>query len=110
MNLNLIAYLKTLLPSLSKSRISEDARMTYEDLKATTIPAYSEAEKFFTSWHFRSAQMKNYEIGFKRLVKSDHEVNMIVAISRALQRISENSSFMQDRSKPTSKQNPWLLA
>lgn len=97
MNLNIIDYLKTLLPSLSKNRITEDARMSYDELKATTIPAYKEAEKFFVSWKFRSAQMQGYEKIFKRIVKSDNDSQMIVAISRALNRIGDNSDFMQDK-------------
>lgn len=99
--MNIIDYIKSLLPNIKKNSIVEDARLSYAELSGVILPAYSEAEKFFTGWKFRSQVMKDYEKIFKRIVKSDSDTQMIVAISRAMQRIADNGIYMQDRIEST---------
>lgn len=90
-------FIKSLLPSFGKNRVVEDARITYADLEGMVIPSYIEAEKLFTGWKYRSQAMKDFEKIFKRIVKSDSDANMIVAISRGLQRMAEQKDYMQDK-------------
>lgn len=95
--MNITDFIKSLLPTFGKNRVVEDARVSYDELAQNTVPAYIEAEKLFTGWKYRSNAMKDFEHTFKRIVKHDSSANMIVAISRGLQRILEQKEFMQDK-------------
>lgn len=95
--MNIIAYIKSLLPNFSKNRVVDDARVTYAELEGNTIPSYVEAEKLFYNWKYRSQQMKDFTTTFKRIVKEDSQQNIIVGISRALDRILENKVYVQEK-------------
>lgn len=95
--MNIIAYIKSLLPSFSKNRIVDDARVTYAELESAAVPAYADAEKVFHNWKVRSSVMKEFTTTFKRIVKSDAEANIVIAISRGLTRILESKTFIQDK-------------
>lgn len=95
--MNITDFLQSLLPSFGKNRVVEDARVTYDSLEGMVIPSYVEAEKLFTGWKYRSQAMRDFDKIFKRIVKYDNDANMIVAISRGLQRISEQKEYIQDK-------------
>lgn len=95
--MNIITFIKSLLPNFSKSRIVDDARLSFTELEINTVPSYKEAEKLFTDWKYRSDQMKDFNTIFKRIVKTDNDVNMVVSISRALNKILDNKEYIQDK-------------
>jgi len=95
--MNIIAYINSLLPSFSKNRVVDDARETYAELLSNTVPAYIEAEKVFNNYSFRSQVMKDFSVTYKRIVREDKQVNMIVSISRALERIGQSKDYIQDK-------------
>lgn len=95
--MNIIAYVKSLLSGFTKNRVVDDARVTYAELEGNTIPSYAQAEQLFYNWKYRSQQMKDFSATFKRIVKEDSQQNIIVGISRALDRVLENKIYVQEK-------------
>lgn len=95
--MNIVAYIKSLLPSFSKNRVIDDARVSYAELEGNTVPSYMHAEKLFYNWKYRSQQMKDFSVIFKRIVKEDSQQNIIIGISRGLERVLENKVYVQEK-------------
>jgi len=95
--MNILAYVKSLLPSFSKNRVIDDARMSYAELEGSTVPSFAEAEKLFYNFKFRSQQMADFTTIFRRIAKQDANQNLIVGISKALERVLQNKDYVQDK-------------
>jgi hypothetical protein len=95
--MNILQFLKSLIPSFRKTTITDDCRVTYSELEAIAIPAYASAEKVFSTSKFKSSEMKDFETIFKQFVKTQAGQPMIIGISRGLVKILESKDFIQDR-------------
>lgn len=85
--MSIISYISSLLPSFSKNKVVDDARLTYAELENNAVPSYAEAEKFFTNYKYRSQHAKDMSVVYKRICRNDSDLNMVVAISKNLGRI-----------------------
>lgn len=99
--MNLIAYLKSLLPSFKKDRILEDSRIVKTELETVSIASYKEAEKVFTGWNFKSKQMQDYIKIFNRNFKPSAgfgaKDNIVTSIRKALEKLLETHSVVEDK-------------
>lgn len=95
--MKILSYVASLLPSFKKSQVVDDARVAYTELENNTIPSYTEAEKFFSNWKYKSQRAKDMAVVFKRIHKVDGDKNMVVAISKSLSRILESKQSIMKR-------------
>lgn len=99
--MNLIAYLKSLLPSFKKDRILEDSRIVKTELETVSIASYKEAEKVFIGWNFKSKQMQDYIKIFNRNFKPSSgfgaKNNIVTSIRKALEKLLETHSVVEDK-------------
>ena len=93
--MKILNFIAGLLPSFSKSRVIEDIRITRNEIKETTEPAYESAASLFTGWQFKSEQMKEMIEVFNRMVKRHGSDNMIVTISKGFKEIIENLNTVE---------------
>ena len=66
--MRILQYFKSLLGSIKKTTLIDDARVTSGTLKNTVIPAYEDADKHFRSKDFVSDEVRALE---KRFVSTD---------------------------------------
>ena len=99
--MNIIAYLKSLLPSFKKDRILEDSRIVKTELETVSIVSYQEAEKVFTGWNFKSKQMQDYIKIFNRNFKPGAgfgaKDNIVTSIRKALEKLLETHAVIEDK-------------
>lgn len=99
--MNIISYLKSLLPSFKKDRVLEDARIVKTELETVSIVSYQEAEKVFTGWTFKSKQMQDYIKIFNRNFKSSSgfgsKDNIVTSIRKALEKLLETHGVVEDK-------------
>lgn len=99
--MNIIAYLKSLLPSFKKDRILEDSRIVKTELETVSIASYKEAEKVFVGWNFKSKQMQDYIKIFNRNFKPGAgfgaKDNIVTSIRKALEKLLETHSVVEDK-------------
>lgn len=82
-------YLSSLLPSFGKDQVLEDARITREEIKETTEPAYASAAQIFKGWKFKSKVLQAQLATFERTVKT-RGGNPILTIEKSWKPILEN--------------------
>lgn len=63
-------YLKSLIPNFEKDRIMEDIRLTTDELRNVTIPAYKQAEFFGKGWVFKSDRVLSRVEIFNSLINN----------------------------------------
>jgi hypothetical protein len=95
--MKIIDYFRSLLPSFEKSRITEDARVTYSSVENSSIPTYKEAEKVFTSFVFRSKKIKDLVPVFNRITESPAKNNIVLSISRFLSKLLDHQSIVREK-------------
>ena len=76
-------FFKSLLPDFKKERIIEDARITRDEMRSATIPAYKNAEHLLKSWKFKDTEVLDRIQTFQRLSNLKHG-NMISSIAAGL--------------------------
>lgn len=92
--MSFINYLKTFLPQFSKDRIAELGRINQSELDIYVIPSYKEAESGLKNRDFKSKTIKNFSSTFKQNVKGESGDNIVVAVRKALERVSDNNKFL----------------
>jgi hypothetical protein len=89
-------YLVSLLPSFHRNTVLEDCKITKTELKEATIPAYTTAVQLLHNWKFKSDIIQKHQDSFRRLVKTPHSKNIVVAIHDSLNQIVENLTDVED--------------
>ena len=85
--MKIIQYLKSLVSSIKKQTLEEDARITAAELKLKTIPAYEEANKAFRSKKFASSEVQAIEASFRRFAPGNG--NLVGMILPRLERVED---------------------
>lgn len=83
-------YIRSLLPSFTKSRMTEDLGLTREELKNTVLPVYQTAVKAFGSNRFKSPVLAEFEEEFKRNVRTDFRGTSVYVINETLEMMLKN--------------------
>jgi hypothetical protein len=97
--MKIFEFIKSLLPSFSRNRVVEDARISRAQLETVVIPAYSEAERVMSNWSFSSSEVQDMLLTFSRIVKQPRGTNMVVALRGGFDKILALHSAIDDRVK-----------
>jgi hypothetical protein len=89
-------YVASLLPSFKREQISEDIRITRQEIRDNTIPSYENASAVFKGWKFKSEQLKPQIDQFNRMVKVGTGSNIILTIGAAMKPLLENLEIVDD--------------
>lgn len=96
--MEILSYLKSLLPSFTRDRLEEDARETLAQLERSVIPSYQDASAL-TQHKLRSVAAKNLDTLFSRNTpnidkgRGDHFVN---TITDSLPKVLESQVAIQE--------------
>ena len=93
--MKLDAFAKSLLPNFSKDRVDEDIRITLDELKNSTIPAYKDAANYMRDWKFNNPIIINNIKVFNELVKK-RKGNLVVCVYAALENAEANLKLVRD--------------
>lgn len=99
-NMEILEFIKKLLPSISKDQISEDLRITIANLDNQTIPTYNEASNYFKSNPIKSKKNQELERTFYKNLDSNgvsKQVNIVSEINLRLGFIRDNSLYVQEQ-------------
>lgn len=98
--MNIVSYVKSLLPKFGKDRVLEDSRIIRTELETVSIPSYVEAEKAFTKWTFKSETLKGFITIFNRNIKPTsgfgNKDNMVITIRKGLERLLDILEMTED--------------
>jgi len=83
------AFMQSLLPGFEKDRIVEDIRLTKTELHDTTLPAYKVSEDLFKSWNYKSKEVQEMSVIFKRIVSGAGK-NIIMSVYEGLKNVDDN--------------------
>ncbi|MBE0438203.1 MAG: hypothetical protein IBX57_00355 [Gammaproteobacteria bacterium] len=91
-------FVKSLVPSLEKSRIEEDLRVIKEDILNNTLPPYEAAVDHFTRDKFISREVKEFDKTFGRHAKLNVAgyKNYLEAIQKSLLVAAETVQALDD--------------
>lgn len=98
MALQLVSYLKTLLPHIEKDQILEDLRLTETELDNIVIPAFRDASTFFAMDKFKSKDndgINNQIQGLMKSTRSGRQVTFLGEFSARLQLLRQNIPVLQ---------------
>ena len=87
-------YVSSLLPSFTKSRMSEDVGIIREELKNSTTPPYTAMVKAYGNTKFKAKELQSFEEEFKRGVKSRFRGNSVAVIEQTLKRMETNTDLV----------------
>lgn len=82
--MKLDSFVKSLIPNLKKDSVLEDIRITEDELRNVTIPAYKQADLFAKQWKFSSPAVTARISIFNTLVKK-RKGNIIATIYDGVQ-------------------------
>lgn len=99
--MQIIDYIKSLLPKFGKDRVLEDSRIIRTEIETVSLPSYVEAEKVFTGWKFKSKQMTELITIFNRNIKTGSgfgtKDNIVTNIRKGLERILDIQELVEDK-------------
>ena len=78
-------FIRSLLPDFDKSRITEDLRLAYDELRDKTLPAYKQADQFLAKHKFQSQEVINLETVLKASFTKPPTGNIISVLYHGLQ-------------------------
>jgi hypothetical protein len=96
--MNLLGFIQSLIPHISKNDVLEDIRITRQELESTTIPATSQAAEHFKITKIKSQNAKDLVNIFYRnydLAKQSSSVNIAAEIAEKLQVVLNNLKFVE---------------
>lgn len=103
--MQIIQYIKSLLPKFGKDRVLEDSRIIRTEIETVSLPSYVEAEKVFTKWVFKSKQIKEFIVIFNRNVKSGSAFgtkdNIVTNVRKGLERLLDIHELTEDKLQKT---------
>jgi hypothetical protein len=94
----ILDFIKSLVPSLKKTDVEEDLRITIKELENIVMPSYTVADEYFKSFKIKSKEIndlqKSFYVGFEygKLPKSK---TFIGEISRRLPNILVNANWVK---------------
>ena len=98
--MKIIEYVKSLIPSFKKDRITEDVELIITELNNVTVPVWNTANETLGTTKFHSKELKDYEKEFFRHVKPGYnENNMIVVISDVVSKTCALFKMLEDRAE-----------
>lgn len=98
--MNIIDYIKTLLPRFGKDRVIEDARMIIAELENVTVPTWKTASEVLGDYKFKSKEMRDYERVFERIVKNSR-FGLIPTIADTLENTVKVFKVLEDKAEKT---------
>lgn len=95
--MDIISFLKNLLPRFGKDRLVEDARITESEIETTVLPAYADAEKSLMRHKFKSKQIVDlYEV-LQRNIKIKSSDNIVSVVLDAMEKVLKNHKMLQSK-------------
>lgn len=94
--MQILNYIKSLLPKFTKSRVLEDSRITGNELKEIALGSYQEANKGLEKWQFKSQQMIEFTTIYARNLKPDRGDNIITSIYKNLEKVLKTHAKLND--------------
>lgn len=88
-------FLASLLPNFEKQTVLEDLRITRSEFKDVVEPAYEGAITFLKGWNFKSDEIKDLFVSWKRIVKGAGNDNMYVTIHKGVDEIVKNMAEVE---------------
>lgn len=83
--MNILHYLKGLLPSFKKDKIVESCEIIGNSIREHTLPAYVSAESLFEGRKFSSQEAKDFAAVYDKKIGRVHGKNMIGSIREGLE-------------------------
>ena len=96
--MKLLAYVKELLPRLSKNQIQEDLRITIAEVDQVVLPSYHQAAEFFRSNRFSSDENKDLSDDFYRELEKAgiaKQATFIGEVAIRLPYVRDNATYIQ---------------
>lgn len=78
--MNVLTYIRSLLPRIAKSDVIGDLRDLRRELAEDTVPPYEAAAEIFRRWDMKSRPLSDFDKLFQRNVKSKTRGNYVVVI------------------------------
>ena len=88
-------YLASLLPSFEADRVKRDILTLREELKNTTLPAYTAAADSFKRVQLVSKLTQDYDKRFAMVVKTDIRGNYVTVTNEVFHRLSDNLDALE---------------
>ena len=85
--MQILDFVKSLIPSFPKDRLVEDARITKEELKNNVLPSYEAATPLITIRKFKSKELQELNDAFSRNTTVASGDNMIGSIAKGLVKV-----------------------
>lgn len=92
--MKLIQFIADLLPTFGRDQVAEDARITREEIKDVTAPAYEQAAEAFKGWKWKSEEVKNLLEIFERNV--DAKGKPLELLDKSWKPILDNLAYIED--------------
>lgn len=93
--MEILKFIKTLLPTFSKERLSDDARITRDELQGVVLPAYEAAGPLTSTKKFSSEKLQEFNEVFKRNAGLGKSGNFLAAIAAGLPAVVEFQETLQ---------------
>lgn len=87
--MQILDFIKSLIPSFPKERLAEDARITKEELKNNVLPSYEAAAPLISIRKFKSKELQTLNDVFARNTTMSSSDNMIGSIAKGLVKVIE---------------------
>jgi hypothetical protein len=91
--MDILKYLKSLLPKLSRNTVTDNLRLVSEELNDTTIPLFDSANVDFSNFDFKSKEVVRLLPTFNSLVNK-RKGNIITTIDTILKDVSKLSALL----------------
>lgn len=88
-------YLASLLPSFEADRVKKDILTLREELKNTTLPAYSAAADNFKRVNLIAKMTQDYDKRFQQIVKVDVRGNYVIVTNEVMHRLAGNLDALE---------------
>lgn len=89
-------YLASLLPSFEADRVKKDILTLREELKNTTLPAYSAAADNFKRVNLIAKMTQDYDKRFQQIVKVDVRGNYVIVTNEVMHRLAGNLDALEE--------------
>lgn len=94
--MEILKFIKTLLPTFTKERLSDDARITRDELEGVVLPAFESAGPLTSSKKFASETLQEFNEIYKRNANLGKSANFLGAIAAALPSVIEFQETLQN--------------
>ena len=95
--MEILNFVKSLLPKFGKNRLQEDINICRNELQNTVLPSYESAAKVLTS--LNSKEAKEFERQWATFVKTAKKGPLIASIKKQLENVQPMLSFLDDYSQ-----------